>query len=54
MPGIVALAMAGLHVFCLFDPASGARQKLKRELTGEPAQIFPRWRAHLFSNYLDK
>ena len=48
--------MAALHVFYLFDPASGARRKLELELTAEPAQIFvsPDGARILFSNYLDK
>jgi len=46
----------GLHVFYLFDPSSGAKQKLKLELTGEPAQIYasPDTTRVLFSDYLDR
>ena len=46
----------GFHVFSLYDPSSGAQQKLKLELAGEPAQMYisPDTARFLFSDYLGK
>ena len=45
-----------VHVFLLFDPASGAKQKLNLNLTGEPARTLasPDCTRVLFSDYLGK
>jgi len=44
------------HLFFLFDPSSGAKQKLKLELEGEPAQLYvsPDGTRILFSDFLGK
>jgi hypothetical protein len=56
MPGIVALAMAALHVFYLFDPASapGRSSSWNSPANRRRSSYPPMARASYFSNYLDK